>query len=109
MTIINLTPHEINLFETSTTTSPTTTIQPTSPPARVSTTTTFTRMLGVARITETIFGEVQNLPVVRAGVIYIVSRIVRTACPNRNDLFYPNELVRDLKGNIIGCQSLSNS
>ncbi len=109
MTIINLTPHEINLFETSTTTSPTTTIQPTSPPARVSTTTTFTRMLGVARITKTVFGEVQNLPEPQEGVIYIVSRIVRTACPNRNDLFYPNELVRDGKGNIIGCQSLSNS
>lgn len=104
MQIINLTPHEVNLISITTTTIP-----PTAPPARVSTTTTFTRMLGVARITETVFGEVENLPAPQDGVIYIVSRIVRAACPDRNDLFYPNELVRDENGRIIGCQSLSNS
>ena len=107
MTIINLTPHAINLLSTNN--EPITTILPTSPPARVSTTTTFSRMLGVARITQTVFGDVEALPAPQEGIIYIVSRIVRAACPNRNDLFYPNELVRDENRRIIGCQSLSNS
>ena len=107
MTIINLTPHAINLLSTNN--EPITTILPTSPPARVSTTTTFSRMLGVARITQTVFGDVEDLPEPQEGIIYIVSRIVRAALPNRDYLFYPNELVRDENGSIVGCQSLSNS
>ncbi len=47
-----------------------------------------------------------NLPAQVDGVGLIVSQIVANAFPMRHDLFYPGDLVRDDKGNIIGCKSL---
>lgn len=49
-------------------------------------------------------GEVQNLPAQEAGKWLVVSRIVAEACPQRADLIFPHDLVRDDKGNIIGCR-----
>ena len=60
-------------------------------------------------ITSTVFGDVEGLPAETEGTYYIVSRLVLNACRSRNDLLVPNELVRDDKGNIIGCQSLANN
>lgn len=60
-------------------------------------------------ITETSFGEIQDLPEPKEGVLLIVSRLVLTACPNRKDLVVPNELVRDSDGNIKGCKSLARN
>lgn len=60
-------------------------------------------------ITETQFGETQDLPDPQEGTLLIVSRLVLTANPDRNDLVVPNELVRDTEGNIIGCQSLARN
>ena len=51
------------------------------------------------------YGEVENLPEIE-GVSFVVSKMIRDACPDRADLFYPAELVRDNEGNIIGCKSL---
>lgn len=56
--------------------------------------------------TLTQFGEVENLPDFKAGIFLIVSQLVKSACPNRNDLLVPAEVVRDKDGNIIGCKSL---
>jgi len=53
------------------------------------------------------FGDIDNLPSKQDDTVYIVSRIVKSACPERDDLVVPNELVRDSNGNIIGCQSFS--
>jgi len=39
-------------------------------------------------------------------VYYIVSQLVKSACPGRDDLLVPAEVVRDNSGNIIGCRSL---
>lgn len=58
-------------------------------------------------ITKTEFGEVEGLPKQKEGIMYIVSRLILTACTDRSDLLVPNELVRDDKGNIIGCKSLA--
>lgn len=52
------------------------------------------------------YGEVEGLPKKIGGVYFIVSQLLKSACPNRHDLLYPAELVRDEKGNIIGCKSL---
>lgn len=60
-------------------------------------------------ITETIFGDTQDLPESQDGVLLIVSRLVLSANPDRNDLVVPNELVRDGSGNIIGCKSLARN
>ena len=52
------------------------------------------------------YGEVEGLPEKMDGVYFIVSKMIVDACPGRTDLLYPTELVRDDKGNIIGCKSL---
>ena len=53
------------------------------------------------------FGEVNNLPMYNFGIFYIVSQIVKSALPLRDDLLVPDDLIRDNVGNIIGCKSFS--
>lgn len=53
------------------------------------------------------FGDVEGLPAEKEGTFYIVSRLVKSALPNRQDLLVPNQQVRDEQGRVIGCRSLS--
>lgn len=57
-------------------------------------------------ITKSKFGEVEGLPEPQEGMIYIVSNLVAQAVPHREDVFFPDDLVRDANGNIIGCRAL---
>jgi len=57
-------------------------------------------------ITSARFGEVEGLPEPQEGTIYIVSNLVAQAVPDREDVFFPDDLVRDEHGNIIGCRAL---
>lgn len=57
-------------------------------------------------VTTTVFGEVENLPQPKEGTIYVVSSLVAGRVPDRDDVFIPNESIRDDKGRIIGCLSL---
>lgn len=52
------------------------------------------------------FGEPEGLSDFQEGTFYIVSQLVKSALPDRTDLLVPAEVVRDEKGNIIGCKSL---
>ena len=54
----------------------------------------------------TVYGEPEGLPERRDGVFYIVSQLVKSALPGRDDRLVPAEVVRDGEGNIIGCKSL---
>lgn len=54
----------------------------------------------------TAYGEVIGLPQVEEGTVFIVSFMVRAALPHRSDLASPGKLVRDDKGQIIGCKGL---
>jgi len=56
-------------------------------------------------LTKTEFGEPEGLPKQEEGVYLIVSQIVQSAV-KRADLLVPSDIVRDDKGNIIGCKSL---
>lgn len=56
-------------------------------------------------LTRTSYGEVYGLPAQKENTIYIVSTLVAQACPERDDLFIPNEIVRDTNGKVIGCKS----
>lgn len=60
-------------------------------------------------ISSSSYGEVVDLPDPQDGIYYIVSRLVMSACPNRQDLLVPNDLVRDEAGRVIGCRSLANN
>ena len=57
-------------------------------------------------VTKTEFGQVEGLPEFQEGVFIVVSQLVKNALPSRFDLLVPAEVVRDEKGNIIGCKSL---
>mgnify|MGYP001358469749 CR=1 FL=1 len=57
-------------------------------------------------VTRSIFGAVEGLPAHEAGTILIVSRLVADACPDRGDLYFPDDLVRDSDGKVIGANSL---
>ena len=57
-------------------------------------------------LSRTEFGEPVNLPEPEEGTLFIVSQIVKNAIPGRSDLVVPAEVLRDDKGQIVGCQSL---
>ena len=57
-------------------------------------------------IVKSVFGNVQDLPGRKDDTVLIVSRPVVEACPDRDDLVFPNGLIRDDGGRVIGCTSL---
>lgn len=65
------------------------------------------RKEGDIQITKTIFGNPEGLPEEKEGILLIVSQMIKSALPNRNDLVVPAELVRNDEGYVIGCKSLS--
>ena len=102
MTIMNLTPHAINFVMEG----GIVTIEPSGAIARVSTKTVVIGEINGIPVTETQFGELENVPAPSEDVIYIVSSLVAQRCKDRDDVFIPNESVRDEAGRIIGCKSL---
>lgn len=111
--LVNCTPHPFVLRDY--TGNEVFTLEKSENPVRVSTNQSVTGSINVTgligdvevEIYETTFGDVENLPAPEEGTLYIVSRIVAAACPGRDDLVIPNDLVRDENGNIIGCRSLA--
>lgn len=57
-------------------------------------------------VTITTYGRAENLPPQKAGIWLIVSQVVVQALWERPDLLFPNELIRDERGRVVGCQSL---
>jgi hypothetical protein len=105
--VINLTPHAVNFVADDGT--PIITIEPCGTLARVSARTerTGVTIIGIP-VTKTVYGDIEGLPEPRDGVVYVVSSIVASRCPERDDVFIPNESVRDESGRIIGCKSLGH-
>ena len=105
MKLINLTPHEVVLCGIK--------IASSGQQARVAT----TRKLGTYTVVSdwpvpvyyTVLGAVTGLPEAAEGVGYIVSALVRSAAPERRDLYSPADLQRDERGNVIGCESLDSN
>jgi hypothetical protein len=109
MKLINLTPHEITLileggeFH----------ILPSGMVARCITNRVTVGEINVDEglkipINRTEFGKVENLPKPEKGVCYIVSAIVAQAMAGkRDDLFIPDDAVRDEQGKIIGARALA--
>ena len=104
MEIINLTPHAITFVDGEG--KPILVVEPSGQLARVTTKIEVTGDIDGIPTTETVFGEVEGLPEKKDGVIFVVSSLVAQRCTDRDDVFIPNESVRDEKGRIIGCKSL---
>ena len=105
--IINLTPHSISFVGDDGSTI--ITIEPCGSLARVSASTEKTgAVINGIPVTRTVYGAVEGLPEPKDGTVYVVSSIVAARCPDRDDVFIPNESVRDSEGRIVGCKSLGH-
>ena len=109
MKIINATPHAINIIGDNG--NILLTVEPSGILVRVSQKTTDDGCITVdgvsIPVTSNTFGEVIGLPKFNSDTIIIVSAMVANACHDRTDLALVNQAVRDDKGRIIGCRSLS--
>lgn len=96
--LVNLTQHAINLPDRS--------IEPSGTVARCAEVTAEAGAFDGVSLVRRSYGAVSDLPDPQPNTLYIVSMLVRLACPNRTDLASPGDLVRDEAGKIIGCQNL---
>ncbi len=106
MTILNCTPHAINFIDS--TGEVARTIEPSGFLPRVSFTTKVVGDIDGIPDEETCYGEIVDLPEKQDGVILIVSVMVASRLPDRDDLRIPGRQVRNERGQIIGCMCLSN-
>lgn len=106
--VLNLTPHTIRIIIGEATLS----VPPSGPLARIvlapdvpdGTVTIEGHQVPIVRTAAT--PEVTCLPEPRQDVLLIVARAVAEALPDRQDLVYPHDTVRDDRGAVIGCRSL---
>ena len=109
--IVNLTPHAVNIVGDNN--SVITTIPASGDVARCSQTIDIVGSITTGSVSIPVssssYGEVIDLPDPKPGYYYIVSRLVMSACPARQDLLCPNDLVRNDAGQVIGCRSLANN
>lgn len=103
--LINLTPHGINIFTADG--EHLLDVPASGMVARCSQSNVVVGEVNGIPVTRQSFGDVVDLPEARDGIIYIVSRLVAAACPDREDLLIPGPLVRDAEGRPCGCQGLS--
>ncbi len=54
------------------------------------------------------YGDIEGLPAPRIGVAYIVSSLVASALHgSRPDVLVPDDTIRDDQGRIVGCQAFA--
>lgn len=105
-TFVNLTPHALNVHRPDGTVL---NIPPSGDVARVARDSVATRHAGDVPIDVTRSGAVTGLPDPVSGVFYVVSGMVASATPLRDDVVSPGPLVRDDDGRPIGCRGLAKS
>lgn len=100
---VNLTPHAINIITSDR--QPIATFE-SEGVARVATKSVQTGEIDGVPIFETQYGQMEGLPEPQTNVFYIVSMLCKQACPKRKDLLIPSQLIRDEKGQPVGCLGL---
>ena len=106
MTIMNCTPHTVNFVNDAG--EVVRSIEPSGILPRVSSSINLVGDIDGIPDEETVYGEVTDLPEKQDGVILIVSAMVASRLPDRDDLRVPGRQVRNDRGQVIGCKSLSN-
>lgn len=107
MKIINLTPHDIHIVDNAG--NVVRTYPASGEVARIKMTTEQAGVLPDGTpLSKTEFdpSTIEGLPAPQDNTRYIVSVLLKNACPDRSDLLVPAEQVRDEKGRIVGCRSL---
>lgn len=110
MKLANCTPHKITLFPGIDDIM--IALEPTGVVPRVTTLSTLDYVItlddGVQiDVWKSVNADLFDIPPYDPDTINIVSQLVAASCPNRKDLVYPNDLVRNDEGVIIGCKSLA--
>ena len=107
--LVNLTPHQVVICRDD---GATKTIEPDGRVARLPIAREFTGTLSIDGF-EVPTGWshaddlVEGLPNAEAGVVFIVSRMVAERCRHRSDLLFPDDLIRDEFGRLVGCRRLA--
>lgn len=101
--IVNLTPHSVVVrggdgVETA---------FPSEGQARVTDDASDAPQLAGVPVAEVMPGKVTGLPEPTEGVVYLVSRVLAAACPERTDLVFPFREIRDEGGAIAAVSSLA--
>ena len=103
--IVNLTPHPIRIrkvdgefLELP---------KPSGPIPRCSTSDVVIGEVNGVQLSKSELGQVVDLPESAPDTIYVVSRVVLQAAPEREDLFAPGTLLRDDNGAVVGAAGLS--
>lgn len=97
--LINLTPHAVNFV---TADGRQVDVQPEGIIARLEQHDVLSRWIGRIPVYKTEYGEVQNLPDPQPDTIYIVSGMVLSQVPERDDVLSPGALIRNDAGQVIG-------
>lgn len=97
--LINLTPHAVNFV---TADGRQIDVQPEGIIARLEQKDVLSRWIGRIPVYKTEYGEVQNLPDPQPDTIYIVSGMVLSQVPERDDVLAPGALIRNDAGQVIG-------
>ena len=106
MRIVNKCPHELKLYDEAGV--HVCDVKPTPPACRVG-----VEMKLVGRtwegvpIYESEYTEIEGMPPRKKDVVYVVSGLVISACPERDDFFQPGDLIRNSKGGVIGAVGIS--
>jgi hypothetical protein len=101
---VNLTPHDIHVIMAD---GSIVTFERSGTIARCSVDTELVDRIEGIELSRATFGTVTDMPDIVQGTYYIVSMLVRNALSYRHDLVSPGELVRDEKGNVIGCKGFT--
>ena len=104
-TIVNLTPHPINLFDSD----GNQVVIQSSGLARCAVTTTAVGKVNGIKVNESHFGEIQGLPEPKTDTVYVVSAMVLSALHGtREDVLGLSEYVRDEQGRTVGAKALTH-
>jgi hypothetical protein len=104
MKLINLTPHEIVIYNARR--ERVLSVPPSGLIARVRTAREKIAEHDGIEIYRTQYGEIENLPPPEPDTIFIVSGLVAVAAKDRDDVLQPGELLRSDSGQPIGCVGL---
>ena len=108
MKFINLTPHVVHVFDAAADhPNLIDSFEPSGQVARVSSTSTQVDVINGIGLNRVVYAQVQGLPEPDVGSLFIVSAMVRAACPDRKDLVSPGELLRDSDGVPFGCRGFA--
>lgn len=107
-TLVNLTPHAVNVYDEQG--NCVLTVEPSGTVTRCKAETVKVGEITVngviIPITKTKMGAMENVPAFVSTTLYIVSRVVADAA-GREDFVVPDSCIRNDKGQIVGCMSLS--